>query len=157
SNLEESVKEKALAMFHVIAVAEAKIHGTDLDHVHFHEVGAVDSIIDIVGTAILIEQLEIDKIIASPVPVGLGHIHIDHGIYPIPAPATLEILKDIPIKNSEISGELTTPTGAAILKALVDQFSTIPSMEIKEIGYGAGTKTFPHHPNVLRIITGTIV
>lgn len=155
SNLAGNVKEKSLAIFYEIAVAEAKIHGTDLDHVHFHEVGAVDSIVDIVGTAILIEQLDIDEILASPVPVGSGHIHIDHGIYPVPAPATLEILKDIPIKKSEINGELTTPTGAAILKALVDQFSTIPTMEVKEIGYGAGTKTFPDHPNVLRIVTGT--
>ncbi|GAE92159.1 hypothetical protein JCM21714_1141 [Gracilibacillus boraciitolerans JCM 21714] len=104
SELNESVKTMALDMFRVIGEAEAKIHGIDLDHVHFHEVGAIDSIIDIVGVAILIDHLGIDQIISSPVPVGSGHIHIDHGIYPVPAPATLEILKDIPIKNTKVVG-----------------------------------------------------
>ncbi|GAA0309745.1 hypothetical protein GGQ92_001299 [Gracilibacillus halotolerans] len=156
SELNLNVKEMALSMFHIIAAAEAKIHGTDIEHVHFHEVGAVDSIIDIVGAAILIDALEIDEIISSPVPVGSGHVHIDHGIYPVPAPATLEILKDVPIQHTSVKGELTTPTGAAIVKALVNQFGTMPSMEVKSIGYGAGTKTFKDHPNVLRAVIGTI-
>src|SRR5690606_32199008 len=116
SDLDQRVKEMSLSMFHIIAEAEAKIHGTDIDHVHFHEVGAVDSIIDIVGTAILLDSLEVDQVIASSVPVGSGHVHIDHGIYPVPAPATLEILKEVPIQNSSVRGELTTPTGAAIVK-----------------------------------------
>lgn len=155
SDLDQRVKEMSLSMFHIIAEAEAKIHGTDIDHVHFHEVGAVDSIIDIVGTAILLDSLEVDQVIASSVPVGSGHVHIDHGIYPVPAPATLEILKEVPIQNSSVRGELTTPTGAAIVKALVHQFDTMPSMEIQAIGYGAGTKTFKDHPNVLRAVIGT--
>ncbi|WP_058308896.1 nickel pincer cofactor biosynthesis protein LarC [Gracilibacillus massiliensis] len=154
SELNDSVKKMSIDMFTVIGEAEAKIHGMDLEHVHFHEVGAIDSIIDIVGVAILIDHLKVDQIIASPIPVGSGHIHIDHGIYPVPAPATLEILKDVPLKKSTITGELTTPTGAAIIKTLVSEYSEIPNMQVKHIGYGAGTKTFPDHPNVLRVLIG---
>lgn len=154
SELNANVKQKALEMFRVIGEAEAKIHGMDLAKVHFHEVGAVDSIVDIVGVAILIDKLQVDKIIASPIPVGSGHIHIDHGTYPVPAPATLEVLRDVPIAHSSIKGELTTPTGAAIIKTLVSAFSTVPNMKVEKVGYGAGTKTFPDHPNVLRLILG---
>lgn len=154
SELNDPVKQMALEMFRVIGEAEAKIHGMELKNVHFHEVGAIDSIVDIVGAAILIDALQADKIIASPVPVGSGHIHIDHGIYPVPAPATLEVLKGVPIANSSIEGELTTPTGAAIIKTLVSEFSAIPDMKVEKVGYGAGTKTFPDHPNVLRVMLG---
>ena len=114
----------------------------------------MDSIIDIVGTAILLDQLEINHIQASPIPVGSGKIHIDHGIYPVPAPATLEILRGIPIAATDVKGELATPTGAAIVAVLAESFGTLPSMTVKSIGYGAGTKTFPTHPNVLRVIIG---
>ncbi|SFL67739.1 hypothetical protein SAMN04487943_10357 [Gracilibacillus orientalis] len=154
SELNEAVKRMSLEMFRVIGEAEAKIHGMNLDNVHFHEVGAIDSIIDIVGTAILIDELQIDRIVSSSIPVGSGHIHIDHGIYPVPAPATLEVLKDIPLKESAVKGELTTPTGASIIKTLVDDFSGIPNITVDKIGYGAGTKTFENHPNVLRVIIG---
>ncbi|SHM69668.1 nickel pincer cofactor biosynthesis protein LarC [Gracilibacillus kekensis] len=154
SELNEVVKNISLDMFKKIGEAEAKIHGMDLKDVHFHEVGAIDSIIDIVGVAVLVDHLKVDQIIASPIPVGSGHIHIDHGIYPVPAPATLEVLKDVPLKKSTITGELTTPTGAAIIKTLVSEFSEMPSMQVKHIGYGAGTKTFPDHPNVLRVLIG---
>jgi pyridinium-3,5-bisthiocarboxylic acid mononucleotide nickel chelatase len=154
SDLTEKVKEISLRIFRKIGEAEGKIHGMPLETVHFHEVGAVDSIIDIVGTAILLEQLEIDEIKSSPIPTGSGKIHIDHGIYPVPAPATLEILRGVPIANSEIQAELTTPTGAAIAAELAKEFCAFPSMEVKEVGYGAGTKTFSQHPNVLRIVIG---
>ncbi|MRH45126.1 DUF111 family protein [Aquibacillus halophilus] len=150
----EQVETMALKIFKKIGEAEGHIHGLPLETVHFHEVGAVDSIVDIVGTAILINELEIEVIKSSPVAVGSGKIHIDHGVYPVPAPATLEILKGIPIQHSELKAELATPTGAAIVAVLAEEFGTIPSMEVKSIGYGAGTKTFPMHPNVLRVIIG---
>lgn len=154
SELNDAVKELSLDMFRLIGEAEAKIHGMTLDNVHFHEVGAIDSIIDIVGTAIIIDALEVDKVIFSRIPVGSGSIHIDHGVYPVPAPATLEVLKGVPLVNSSIKGELTTPTGAAIVQALADGFSTLPAMKVEKVGYGAGTKTFKDHPNVLRVLIG---
>jgi pyridinium-3,5-bisthiocarboxylic acid mononucleotide nickel chelatase len=154
SELSDEVKETSLKIFKKIGEAEGHIHGVPLEKVHFHEVGAVDSIIDIVGTAVLIHQLEIDVIKASPIAVGSGSIHIDHGIYPVPAPATLEMLKEIPIQQTSIKGELTTPTGAAILAVLAEEFCTLPSIKVKAVGYGAGTKTFKDHPNVLRVIIG---
>ncbi len=150
----ERVEGDAIAIFKKIGEAEGKIHGVALEDVHFHEVGAVDSIIDIVGVAILLEQLQIDSIKSSAIPVGSGKIHIDHGIYPVPAPATLEILRGIPIAGSDVKGELATPTGAAIVAVLAEVFCTLPSMKVQSIGYGAGTKSFPTHPNVLRVIIG---
>ncbi|MBM7601807.1 uncharacterized protein (TIGR00299 family) protein [Virgibacillus halotolerans] len=150
----DEVTNMSLKIFKKIGEAEGKIHGMPLESVHFHEVGAVDSIIDIVGTAILIQQMEIDVIKSAHVPVGSGRIHIDHGVYPIPAPATLEILLGVPIAASELKAELTTPTGAAIAAVLADEFCTLPAMKVDAIGYGAGTKTFQDHPNVLRVIIG---
>jgi len=150
----DGVQSTAINIFKRIGIAEGKIHGVPLDEVHFHEVGAVDSIIDIVGTAILLDQLKIKVIKSSPIPVGSGKIHIDHGVYPVPAPATLEILRGIPIAKSDLRGELATPTGAAIAGELATEFCTIPAMTVESIGYGAGTKSFPNHPNVLRVIIG---
>ncbi|WP_410429630.1 LarC family nickel insertion protein [Metabacillus litoralis] len=154
SALADDVKETSLRIFRKIGEAEGHIHGLPLEKVHFHEVGAVDSIIDIVGAAILIHQLEIQKVTSSAIPVGAGSIHIDHGIYPIPAPATLEILKGVPIEQSNVKAELTTPTGAAIVSVLAEEFCTLPSMGVQAIGYGAGTKTFKDRPNVLRVVIG---
>ncbi|WP_099355200.1 LarC family nickel insertion protein [Fredinandcohnia onubensis] len=154
SELAPEVKETSLKIFRKIGEAEGLIHGLPLDKVHFHEVGAVDSIIDIVGAAILLHQLEITTIKSSSVPVGTGKIHIDHGIYPVPAPATLEILKGVPIEQSDIRFELTTPTGAGIVSVLTEEFCSFPSMKATSIGYGAGTKTFKDRPNVLRVIIG---
>ncbi|WP_340002677.1 LarC family nickel insertion protein [Oceanobacillus sp. FSL K6-0127] len=150
----EPVEETALKIFRKIGEAEGRIHGMPLEDVHFHEVGAVDSIIDIVGTAILLHQMEIDLVISAPVPVGSGKIRIDHGIYPVPAPATLEILRGVPIAASELRAELTTPTGAAIIAVLAEEFGNMPTLKVDAIGYGAGTKAFPEHPNVLRTIVG---
>ena len=154
SQLSQEVKETSLNIFRKIGEAEGLIHGISLEKVHFHEVGAVDSIIDIVGASILINKLEIQKIKSSPVCVGAGKVHIDHGIYPIPAPATLEILKGVPLQQSNIKSELTTPTGAAIVSVLSEEFCTVPSMTVQSVGYGAGTKDFEKHPNVLRVIIG---
>lgn len=154
SQLSQKVKETSLNIFRKIGEAEGLIHGISLEKVHFHEVGAVDSIIDIVGASILINKLEIQKIKSSPVCVGAGKVHIDHGIYPIPAPATLEILKGVPLQQSNIKSELTTPTGAAIVSVLSEEFCTVPSMTVQSVGYGAGTKDFEKHPNVLRVMIG---
>ncbi|MDP9579783.1 LarC family nickel insertion protein [Priestia megaterium] len=154
ANFAEQVKSISLRIFKKIGQAEGHIHGLPLEEVHFHEVGAVDSIIDIVGAAILIHQLGIETVKSSPIPVGTGEIHIDHGIYPIPAPATLEILKEVPIEQSDIKAELTTPTGAAIVSVLAEEYCTIPSMKVKQVGHGAGTRTFEKHPNVIRVIIG---
>ncbi len=154
ADFNENVKKIALQIFEVIGRAEAKIHNIPFEKVHFHEVGGVDSIIDIVGTSILLDKLQVSKVVSSSVPVGNGYIRIAHGMYPVPAPATLEILKGIPIKETKITGELTTPTGAGILAVLAENFGPIPSMKIDEIGYGAGTKDFADHPNVLRVMLG---
>lgn len=154
AHFNESVTNMSLAIFKKIGEAEGHIHGLPLDKVHFHEVGAVDSIIDIIGAAILIDQLGIESVQSSAIPTGSGHIHIDHGIYPVPAPATLEILKGVPIASNDIRSELATPTGAAIAAVLAETFGSLPAMTVESIGYGAGTKTFENHPNVLRVIIG---
>lgn len=151
SELPERVKERSLAVFQVIAKAEGKIHGMDPEEVHFHEVGAMDSIIDVIGVCLALESLDIARIIASPVPTGYGKIMIAHGLYPIPAPATAEILKGVPLADFHVRGELTTPTGAGFLKALADEYGQLPAQAIENIGYGAGKKNFDH-PNVLRAV-----
>lgn len=154
SELDQPEKETALKMFEVIGKAEAKIHDSTLEKVHFHEVGGVDSMIDIIGTAIAYQTLNIDKVVCSPVAAGNGYIKIAHGIYPVPAPATLEILKDIPLRETNVQTELTTPTGATIVRTLANNFGPMPSMKVREIGYGAGTKDFMSHPNVVRFVIG---
>ncbi|WP_134701308.1 nickel pincer cofactor biosynthesis protein LarC [Ammoniphilus sp. YIM 78166] len=151
SLLPERVKQRSMAIFQVIAEAEGKIHGVDPKEVHFHEVGAMDSILDTIGFCLALENLEVDEIYASPVPTGQGKMKMAHGLYPIPAPATLELLKGIPLADLQVQGELTTPTGAGILKALVKDFGPIGAVKIERIGYGAGHKDFAH-PNVLRAV-----
>ncbi len=154
SRIQDRAKNRALDIFDVIAEAEARIHGVEKDHVHFHEIGAVDSIVDIVGTAVGFEALEIDKMICSPVPVNRGFVKTAHGMLPTPAPATLEILKDVPLKGVEASIELVTPTGAAIAKTLASEFGPYPNFLPKTIGYGLG-RSDPHEfPNALRISIG---
>jgi len=154
AGFKEEVKDLSLRIFKKIAEAEGHIHGLPIEKVHFHEVGAVDSIIDIIGTAILLDQLRISRVKSSAIVAGSGKIRIDHGIYPVPAPATLEMLKGIPIQQTDIKAELTTPTGAAIVAVLAEEFCPFPSINIESIGYGAGTKTFPDRPNVLRVVIG---
>jgi uncharacterized protein (TIGR00299 family) protein len=151
SELPSRVKKRSNAVFQVIAEAEGKIHGMDPKDVHFHEVGSMDSIIDVIGVCLALENLEIDKIIASPVPTGYGKVMMAHGLYPIPAPATAEILRGVPLADFHVMGELTTPTGAGFLKALADDYGYMPAMSIERVGYGAGKKNFDH-PNVLRAL-----
>ncbi|MDQ6421543.1 nickel pincer cofactor biosynthesis protein LarC [Paenibacillus sp. LHD-117] len=151
SSMPERVKARSIAIFEVIAAAEGKIHGMDPAEVHFHEVGAMDSILDIIGVCLALESLDIGEIIVSPVPVGHGRIRIAHGVYPIPAPATAEILTGVPLSAFTAQGELTTPTGAGIAKALAASFGSTPGGVIERIGYGAGTKDFDH-PNVIRAV-----
>lgn len=153
SDLNEKVKKMSKKIFKYVAEAEAKIHGKNIDEVHFHEVGAVDSIVDIIGTAICIDLLDVDKIYSSPVHIGTGHVKCAHGIIPVPAPATLEILKGIEVYSTGIKSELVTPTGAAIIKALASDIIDTPQMKIEKIGYGIGTKDLDI-TNVLRIMIG---
>lgn len=155
SDLSDEVKKMSLKIFENLAIAEGKIHDLSPDAVYFHEVGAVDSIIDIVGTSILINLIKPEKIIFSKIPIGSGFVKSQHGIIPVPAPATLELLKDIPVYDNGFEGELVTPTGAAIVKTLGDEYGTLSNIKIKSIGYGAGTKEYDV-PNILRTIVGEI-
>lgn len=153
STLSKAVKERSIAMFWEVAMAEGKIHGKAPLDVGFHEVGAIDSIVDIVGAAICLEALHVTKIIASAIELGGGFVTCAHGTLPVPAPATLEILKNIPIRLNGVSSEATTPTGAAIIKANVHLFEEKPLFTIEKIGYGIGHKEFLI-PNVLRLFLG---
>jgi pyridinium-3,5-bisthiocarboxylic acid mononucleotide nickel chelatase len=152
--LTDSQRALAKRIFHAVATAEACVHGSTIDKVHFHEVGAIDSIVDIVGAAIGFDLLGVDRVVCSPLPPGRGRIHIDHGICTVPAPGTAELLKGIPLVDVPVDAELTTPTGAAIVATLADEFSTLPAMTIDAIGYGAGTMDFPLRANLLRIFVG---
>ena len=147
-------KDFARRIFTRLAEAEAKVHGVAVEEIHFHEVGAVDAIADVVGTVVGFDLLGVERIVASPVPTGWGSIKIAHGQCSIPAPATAELLKGIPLAQSSIEGELTTPTGAAILSALAESFGPVPPIVIEKIGYGAGSNDWPEHANILRILLG---
>lgn len=151
SKLPEKVKINSFNLFEEVARAEGKIHGVIPEKVHFHEVGAMDSIIDTIGVCLAIESLAVEKIIFAPVPTGFGLIKIAHGLYPIPAPATAEILVGVPLSDFTYEAELTTPTGASFAKVLATEYLDSPSGEIIKIGYGSGTKKFSH-PNILRTI-----
>lgn len=148
------VAARALTIFAKIGEAEAKIHNIPVESVHFHEVGALDSIVDIIGISLALEELAIDQLYCGPVPTGNGYVRCDHGLYPVPAPATMEMLKGIPLRSTNIPKELTTPTGAGLVSALVKQFGPVPSMTVEAIGYGAGTRDLPDQPNVLRVLIG---
>ncbi len=154
SGLSQGVRDRALSIFRRIGEAEAKIHGIPLEKVHFHEVGATDSIVDIVGACVAVEALGVDEIHASPPRLGSGFVETAHGKFPVPAPATLELLKGIPIQPSSESVELVTPTGAAILATFCKRFGPMPAMSIRNIGYGAGTRDLEKAPNVLRAVLG---
>ncbi len=149
------VEELATSMFTTIAVAEAKIHGTTVEAIHFHEVGATDSIVDIAGAAIGIDYLDIDVAFCSPVEVGSGMVRCEHGLMPVPAPATAEILKHAPCRYGGVDGEATTPTGAAILESVVDRFEAPRSLTPTAVGYGIGQKDFAV-PNALRLTVGEL-
>ena len=141
-DLSDIVKKHAEGIYRAIAAAESTVHRTDMEQIHFHEVGSVDALIDVVGSSLAIEMLGVDEIQASPVCVGNGTVRCAHGVLPVPAPATAEIIKGMPVYCSSFDGELLTPTGAAILKYFVETFTRQMNMEIEEIGYGFGTKEF---------------
>ena len=154
SKLPKPVVEDSIEIFLRLGKAEAKVHRTTIDKVHFHEVGAVDSIVDIVGGVIGMRELGVDQVLASPLNTGEGTVKCDHGILPVPAPATLELLKGIPCYSSGIQYELTTPTGAAMIGFWAEAFQSLPLVKIKNTGYGAGSHVIPSHANLLRILVG---
>lgn len=157
SSLPPAVQQRAVEIFRVLAQAEAAVHGTSVEQVHFHEVGALDSIIDIVGTSICLDLLGIERIYSSPVRLGRGGlITTQHGPMPTPAPATLELLRGYPVEFTSYPYELTTPTGAAIIRALSAGTLDAEQLRVQSVGYGAGTKEFPELPNFLRLIVATL-
>ena len=153
SELNPEVKKKSKDIFLKLAKAESKVHNIDIDKIHFHEIGAIDSILDIIGAVIGLDKLNLKKIYCSTIPVGRGFVKSAHGKLPIPAPATSELLKGIPTYSTKVEGELVTPTGAAIITSLTNNFGEMPLMKIEKIGYGAGKSDFDH-PNLLRIFIG---
>jgi uncharacterized protein (TIGR00299 family) protein len=153
--LPERARTRAQEAFRRLALAEGKIHGIEPERVHFHEVGAIDAIGEIVGVALALESLRIDRIECSPLPVGRGFVEAAHGQLPLPAPATLELLRGAPLEGTDIAKELVTPTGAALVAALTDRFGPIPRMTLDRVGSGAGTREIEERPNVVRAIIGT--
>src|SRR5207237_1142007 len=149
-----TAKARAVGMFRRLAEAEAAIHNMTVEEVHLHEVGAIDSIIDIAGAAFGLEWFGIDDIVASPLNVGSGTIEIAHGSFPVPAPATLRLLQGVPIYSGAVATELVTPTGALLMSTYARSFGPIPAMAVERVGYGAGTKDFEKVPNVLRVVIG---
>jgi uncharacterized protein (TIGR00299 family) protein len=148
-------RELATTIFRRIAAAEAAAHGMPLDRVHFHEVGALDSIADVVGAAVGLDLLAVERFTSSPVPTGTGTVKAAHGVMPVPTPGTLELLKGVPLAASKVEFELTTPTGAAILTSVVGAYVASPAMTVERVGSGAGTKDFLDRPNILRLLLGT--
>jgi hypothetical protein len=155
--ISEGAKKRAIAIFEALGRAEAKIHNTSIESVHFHEVGAVDAMVDIICAAVGAEALGVDEIICSPLNVGGGMVKCAHGTFPVPAPATVELLASAPVYSSGVQAELVTPTGAAIVMTLASRFAAFPEMKIEKSGYGAGTRDFPGHPNVVRLTVGEAV
>ncbi len=153
--LSEKQADLALRIFRKLAEAEAAVHGISIEKVHFHEVGALDSIADIAGVAIGLDMLGVDTISCTPIPTGSGSVNCEHGLMPIPAPATAELLKGIPLRSSSVESELTTPTGAAILATVVKEWTKSPSITVEKIGIGAGQRDLKEQPNILRLLVGT--
>jgi len=154
ADLPAPVRERSLAVFGRLAEAEAQIHRKPVDQIHFHEVGAVDAVVDIVGSALLLHELGITEVWASAVATGTGLARSEHGVLPVPAPAVLELLRGVPIYSGGVAAELTTPTGAAILAATADRFTELPPMRVAAVGYGAGSRQHDELPNLLRVVLG---
>jgi pyridinium-3,5-bisthiocarboxylic acid mononucleotide nickel chelatase len=154
SALSPAGKARAVSLFHRLAEAEAAIHDMPLDRIHLHEVGAIDSIVDIVGAVFAMEFLGADRIVSSPLNVGSGTVTCAHGEFPVPAPATVRLLKGAPIYSQGVAAELTTPTGALLITDYAQSFGPMPAMRVSAVGYGAGDKDFAGHPNVLRVMLG---
>jgi hypothetical protein len=157
ARLPERVQQRAAAVFDALARAEGRLHGRPPDQVHFHEVGGIDAIVDIVGTCAALEVLEVDTVTCSPIAVGLGMVRAAHGIIPNPAPAVVELLEGVPTKGVDLSVELTTPTGAALMAALASGFGPIPEMTVRATGFGAGTKELANRPNLTQVVLGDTV
>jgi uncharacterized protein (TIGR00299 family) protein len=157
AKISPGAKQSAIAIFEALGAAEAKIHNMDIERMHFHEVGAVDALADIVGAAVGAEALGVDAIVCSTLNVGGGTVKCAHGVFPVPAPATIELLKGAPVYSSGVQAELVTPTGAAIVKVLARRFDSFPPMKIEKTGYGAGSRDFPGHPNVVRLAVGEAI
>ncbi len=156
SALPERVKTRAIKIFTRLAEAEARVHGTTPEEVHFHEVGAVDAIVDVVGSCIGLEWFGVDTVVSTPLRLGTGTVKCAHGLMPVPVPAVVELTKGVPVTRTMIEGELTTPTGAAILTTLVNSYGPIDGLTVETAGYGAGTRIREELPNVLRISIGTV-
>jgi len=154
ASISDGAKNTATSIFLALGRAEAKIHNTSIEKVHFHEVGAVDAMVDIVCAAVGAEALGVDEIVCSPLNIGGGMVKCAHGTFPVPAPATVELLAGAPVYSNEVQAELVTPTGAAIVKTLASRFASFPEMTVEKSGYGAGAQDFPGHPNVLRLTIG---
>ncbi|HUV39300.1 MAG TPA: nickel pincer cofactor biosynthesis protein LarC, partial [Planctomycetota bacterium] len=154
SDLSERVKRDSLAVFRRLAEAEARVHDTEVEKVHFHEVGAVDAIVDVVAAAVGLEKLGVREVICGALPTGSGFVRCAHGRLPVPAPATAELLGGFPVAASDLEAELTTPTGAAILTTLAARFGRRPAMTVETVGLGAGTQDFDDIPNLLRVFLG---
>jgi len=157
SDLSDGVKARSVAIFDRLAAAEARVHGIDVKKVHFHEVGAMDAIIDVVGACIAFEMLGIENFACSKIHVGSGFVDMEHGRFPVPPPAVAELLTGKPIYSTDIAGELITPTGAAIISTLCDSYGVIPEMVVERTGYGAGSRNYDGFPNVLRIMIGETI
>ena len=156
AGLPDRVADRAKRIFERLGAAEAKVHRVDVQQVHFHEVGAVDSIVDIVGACCAIELLGIDRVLCSPIPLGSGMVRCEHGMMPVPAPATAELMRGVPVREVQIKGEATTPTAAAIFTTLSEGFGPMPAMSVQAIGYGAGTREGGSVPNLLRVMVGEL-
>src|ERR1700682_1855840 len=154
SRLSDHVKDRAGSIFTRLATAEAHVHNEPIDHVHFHEVGALDAIVDVVGAAICFELLGIEHFVCSALHVGSGTIDMAHGRFPVPPPAVVELLKGAPVYSTDIKGELVTPTGAAIIATVCSEFGALPKLKLESTGYGAGTREYKGFPNALRVLIG---
>lgn len=152
-NVSDAVKQRALCAYELIAEAESRSHGRPVEQIHFHEVGTVDAVADVVGVCELIERIAPERIVVSPINLGSGMVRCAHGLLPVPAPATAHILRGVPVYGSAMRGELCTPTGAALLRSLADEFGPMPMMRIDRIGYGMGSKDFPG-ANCVRVYLG---
>lgn len=157
AELPPRARARALGAFRRLAEAEAKIHGSDVDHVHFHELGGVDTLVDVCGAALLLEELGVERVLCSPLPYTRGLVEAAHGILPVPAPATVELLRGAIVHGVEGVKELVTPTGAALAAELAESFGPPPPLVLERVGYGAGTDDFPERPNLLRVLLGTAV
>lgn len=154
ATLTDRARRTAVSIFEVLGAAEAGIHGVDIESIQFHEVGAADAIVDIVGAAVGIDALGVDEMVCSPLNVGGGMVECAHGVFPVPAPATVELLRGVPVYSSGIQTELLTPTGAAIVKTLASRFGAFPGMKMEKTGHGAGGRDFPDWPNLVRLTVG---